>query len=243
MGLLRQRGPGPACHPGNSPARRGGDLWPGIPAPSRASGVSLCEISSHATQGGLGRKTPCVQILTGGSGPSSATKKPDPEGHPMTDDQGMPTHHHSTDRRVMKRNTVIEAEHVQPPTDLIPLSSLSAEGLGPVDALARQLAGLVQRDDIGRRAIPRDVARDLLAARAAAEERQRMQRQRRAEERAKRRPRPPRGVPAVDGMSAYESMLAASGEDERKKDRAGERTGRLMRGESFGERFTIQEER
>jgi hypothetical protein len=50
---------------------------------------------------------------------------------------------------------------------------------------------------------------------------------------------PPHGVPVGDGLSAYESMLAASGEDERRKDRAGERTAALMRGESWGETFAI----
>jgi hypothetical protein len=150
-----------------------------------------------------------------------------------------PPTHHQPEGEVMRKSTVIEAAIDQEQTEqVVTLAELAAEGLGTIDALARQLAGLVVLDDIGRRAVPREVARRLLEERAAAEERRREERRRRAEELARRQPRPPRGVPAVEGMSAYESMLAASGEDEKQKDRAGERMAALMRGESTGARFS-----
>jgi len=139
----------------------------------------------------------------------------------------------------MKRTieAAVQSEQVEP-AGPIPLAELAAEGVGTVDALARQLADRLVRDDIGRRAVPRHVARDLLAERAAAEERQREKRQRRAEERAKRQPRPPRGVPALPGMSAFESMAAHAGDDARKRDAAGRRLEAWLRGESVGERFS-----
>jgi hypothetical protein len=154
------------------------------------------------------------------------------------------------------RNTVADAAEAVAetvnPAELVTLAELAAEGFGygspfvnspkdAVDALERQLDGVVVLDDLGRRCTDRDTARRLFAERAAAEERQRVERQRREEELAKRQTSPPRGVPAGDGLTAYESMLAASGADERKKDRAGERTAALMRGESFGE-FYIRRE-
>jgi hypothetical protein len=148
------------------------------------------------------------------------------------------------------QNTVIEAAFAETvdPASLVALAELAAEGFGwsdplvrtpkdAVDALAREFAELVVPDDIGRRCVPRDTARALLAERAAAEERQRAERQARSERRARRSRPVPRGVPAVEGMTAYESMLAASGEDEQKKDLAADRMWRLARGESWGGTF------
>jgi antitoxin component of MazEF toxin-antitoxin module len=71
------------------------------------------------------------------------------------------------------------------PAELIPLAQLAAEGFGydnpalvrtprdAVDVLAAQFGDEVTVDDIGRRCVTRDVARRLLAERAAAEQRQR----------------------------------------------------------------------
>jgi hypothetical protein len=142
----------------------------------------------------------------------------------------------------MKRNTAVQVELVESEQveqveadGLETIGELAREGFGPVDVLMREFAGLV--------CVPGVAARDLLAARAAAEEEQRAQRRRRAEERARRRPRRARGVPALPEMSAYESMIAASGEDDAKKDRAGERLASLLRGESTGGRFSPGEKR
>jgi hypothetical protein len=103
----------------------------------------------------------------------------------------------------------------------VPLALLAAEGFGwgpyakvPRDAvkvLARQLAAEVAVDDVGRLCVPREVARRLLSERDAAEAQQSERaEQARAGLEAQRRPAPS-GVPGVEGLSAYESMLAASG--------------------------------
>lgn len=154
------------------------------------------------------------------------------------------------EEKVMKR-TVIEAavqqlDPVDPaePAGLVPLGALAAEGLGwgehtrtpkdAVDTLARRLGELVVLDDIGRRCVSRDTARALFAERAEADERLR-QRRHALQERARRRPRPPAGVPALDAeATAFQTMVAHAGEDEKKRDAAGERWAALLRGESTG---------
>ena len=124
----------------------------------------------------------------------------------------------------------IKSEPVEQPSDLVTLAELAAEGHGTVDALLRELAALV--------IVPRDAAQRLLEERAAAEERRRVQQRRRAEEWAKRHPRPRRGIPAMGELSALETMAAHAGEDEARREAAGERLASLMRGETTAVRFT-----
>jgi hypothetical protein len=111
------------------------------------------------------------------------------------------------------------------PTDLVPLSALTVEGFGwggfvasPLDAiaaLAAQLDGEVELDDLGRRCVTREVARRLFAERAAAEaKRQEMQERLDAEylERAAANPVWP-GIPAdqiPDGVAPALAMLTAA---------------------------------
>jgi hypothetical protein len=112
------------------------------------------------------------------------------------------------------------------PAELFTLAELAAEGFGygspfvnspkdAVDALERQLDGVVVLDDLGRRCVTRDRARGLFAERAEAERRQREAQQRHedelAEQAANNRPRG--GVPAdqiPDGVSPAAAMLQAA---------------------------------
>jgi uncharacterized membrane protein YqiK len=110
---------------------------------------------------------------------------------------------------------------------LVTLAELAAEGFGPwdspytkgsrdvIEALARQLDGVVVLDDIGRRCVTRETARALFAERAETERRQREAQERReaelAEQSANYRPRG--GVPAdrvPDGVSPAAAMLQAA---------------------------------
>ena len=123
----------------------------------------------------------------------------------------------------MKPNTV-ESEPVEPPAGLVTLAELAAEGFGwggqfirtpgdAVDALARRLAALVVLDDLGRRCVSRAVARDLFAARAAAEAARTADAERRQAARARATRRPPRGVPwtaVPEGISPVVAMTAAA---------------------------------
>jgi hypothetical protein len=131
----------------------------------------------------------------------------------------------STIGESMKQN--IESVAAVEPVALLPLSELAGEGFGwggnyvrtpaeAVDALAAELVGRgveVVFDDLGRRCVSRDAARRLFAERAASEAR-RVEVQRRVDEGfAKSAAGVPRGVPALEGASAFESMLAASPPD------------------------------
>jgi hypothetical protein len=156
----------------------------------------------------------------------------------------------------MKKNTIIEAATpvepppVEPPA-LVPLAELAAEGCGwggvyiasprdAIDALAMELVGRgveIELDDIGRRSVSRDTARRLLAERAEAEVRAAEHRRRLEKEAAAQSAPVWRGIPAVEGMSGLQVMLAADGSDERRKDKAGSRTWRLLAGESWGGTF------
>jgi hypothetical protein len=84
-----------------------------------------------------------------------------------------------------------------------------------IEALARQLDGVVVLDDIGRRCVTRETARALFAERAEAERRQREAQERREaelhEQAANNLPRG--GVPAdriPDGVSPASAMLQAA---------------------------------
>jgi len=96
---------------------------------------------------------------------------------------------------------------------LVTLAELAAEGFGPwdspytkgprdvIEALARQLDGVVVLDDIGRRCVTRETARALFAGRAEAERREREAQERREaelHEQAANNP-PPRRRPGRPG--------------------------------------------
>jgi len=110
------------------------------------------------------------------------------------------------------------------PADLVPLAELAAEGFGhgspyvktpkdAIDVLAHQLDGAVTLDDLGRRCVTRDTARQLFTDRAEAEQRQREARERHQAEAAAKPRHHPRGVPAVEGMTAAEQIAQqAAGE-------------------------------
>jgi hypothetical protein len=153
------------------------------------------------------------------------------------------------------KNTVVEAAETVgeaapvDPAELVPLAELAAEGFGwgsqyvttprdAIEGLARQLEAEVVLDDIGRRCVSRDTARRLFAERATAEERQREARQRREAELAERAPRRPAGRPAIDGLSAFEVMIAD--EDAEQKEFAGRRMEDYMRGVDSGYSFVIR---
>jgi hypothetical protein len=129
---------------------------------------------------------------------------------------------------MIRKSTVAEAvaEIVDPP-ELVTLAELAAEGFGPwdspytkgprdvIEALARQLDGVVVLDDIERRCVTRETARALFAERAEAERRQREAQERREaelhEQAANNLPRG--GVPAdriPDGVSPASAMLQAA---------------------------------
>jgi hypothetical protein len=99
------------------------------------------------------------------------------------------------------------------PVELIPVSVIRLDFDEPTDGLDLELArrGVeVVLDDLGRRSIAKEAARMLLAEQAASEERRRQLEAQRGEAAAAR---PPGGVPAVPGASAFESMIAGSPPD------------------------------
>jgi hypothetical protein len=109
--------------------------------------------------------------------------------------------------------------------DLVTLAELAAEGFGygapfvasPLDAiaaLAGQLGGAVELDDLGRQCVSREVARSLFAERAESERRQREAQKRLEAEYVERGAanRPWTGIPAdrvPDGVSPAGAMLQA----------------------------------
>lgn len=139
---------------------------------------------------------------------------------------------------------------------LVTLAELVAEGFGQsmfgppsIDHLAGQLGDAVVLDDIGRRCVTRDTARQLFTerahqqatkaaeaaeqrARAAAETRHRMAQQAIIEARHQRQQK------LVDqGWSASEVMLADSGEHDRRMEAKGEQFEDLLMGRSSGSFF------
>jgi len=91
----------------------------------------------------------------------------------------------------------------------VPLSVLALEVPAPIGkTMASWLADEVVTDELGRLAVPFEVARRVIAEHNA-------QQARMAEARKRPAPGPrrvPRGVPAMEGCSAYESMMIAAGE-------------------------------
>jgi hypothetical protein len=112
-----------------------------------------------------------------------------------------------------------EASSYAAHSDLVPLAQLVAEGLGfdapyvrtardAIDALARQLGDRVVVDDIPRRCVTRDTARELLVERDADEQRKKRAQQRQqaaADAYAEKHRTRPRGVPV------YNPLVAAAG--------------------------------
>jgi hypothetical protein len=105
-----------------------------------------------------------------------------------------------------------------------PLAELAAEGFGwggnyirgprdAIDALAAELVGRgveIELDDLGCLSVSRDTARRLFAERTAGEQRRAELQSRHDEELAESAAGVPRGVPALEGASALESMMAAA---------------------------------
>ena len=81
-----------------------------------------------------------------------------------------------------------------------------------VDQIAHRLGGEVMLDDLGRRCLSRATARRLVEERREREQRVAEERRKRLEERQPR-PAPAAGLPAIEGMSAFETMLAADEDD------------------------------
>jgi hypothetical protein len=131
--------------------------------------------------------------------------------------------------RIPDINLAVPAQTIDP-VDLVPLADLAAEGFGygspfvttprdAVDALASQLDDQVILDDLGRRAVPRKVARELFTERAEGERRQREAQQRHEEELAEQAAnnRPRGGIPAdriPEGVLPVVAMMQAVKDDE-----------------------------
>lgn len=91
--------------------------------------------------------------------------------------------------------------------DLVSIALIAVETNEPVDNVAARFGDDVVVDDIGMRSVPATVAADFFARRArAAERRKQLLAERFAA--ASKSPAPV-GVPAVDGLSAIETMMAA----------------------------------
>jgi hypothetical protein len=96
-----------------------------------------------------------------------------------------------------------------PESDLIPLALVAAEVGETVDRMAYRFGDEVETDDVGMRSISASVARRFFTERAEQRARQEEQQRQRAGQKAQKPVVV--GVPAVEGASAYESMLAATG--------------------------------
>lgn len=96
-----------------------------------------------------------------------------------------------------------------PESDLIPLALIAAEVGETVDEIAYQFGGEVETDDVGIRSVTATAARRFFTERDEQRSQQEEQRSRRA---AKKTPTPIlAGVPAVEGLTPFESMAAAGG--------------------------------
>jgi hypothetical protein len=127
----------------------------------------------------------------------------------------------------MRRAETVDEATAADPADLVTLAELAAEGFGwtgspyvvtpkdAIDVLAGRFAEQVSTDDLGRRVVPRQVARDLFAERDA-QERSRREAQARNDEAwadLAARSQPWAGVSATsipDGVSAATVMLQAA---------------------------------
>jgi hypothetical protein len=102
-----------------------------------------------------------------------------------------------------------ETETLQSESDLIPLGLIAAESGNTVAWVAIRFGDSVVLDDLGMRAINATEARAFFAERAE-EKARRVEEQRRRAEEGRKRPVVV-GVPAMEGVTPYESMIAATG--------------------------------
>jgi hypothetical protein len=139
--------------------------------------------------------------------------------------------------------TVVEVA----PDDTVPLSLLAVELGETVDEVVSRIHRVavgteggvyISHDDIGRRAVSRDVAREVIATKVADDEARQALRQRQQEE-VMRRAREaeaqvPQGVrmDGLEGVPAVAAMTAAAGHQER-LDAAGERFEEYASGASY----------
>jgi hypothetical protein len=140
---------------------------------------------------------------------------------------------------MIRKSTVAEAvaEIVDPP-ELVTLAELAAEGFGPwdspytkgprdvIEALARQLDGVVVLDDIERRCVTRETARALFAERAEAERQHREAQERHQAELAELAAanRPGVGIPIPEGLEGVDAVtVLMQHEIEAKAERKGAR--------------------
>jgi hypothetical protein len=93
--------------------------------------------------------------------------------------------------------------------DLVPLALIAAEIGESVGWVAHRFGEAVVVDDVGMRAVPVDAARAFFTERREWKERFYANAKRRAAEQGRNKVRV-KGVPAQDGMSPFESMLAAA---------------------------------
>jgi hypothetical protein len=97
-----------------------------------------------------------------------------------------------------------EAEH-----ELIPIVLIALELGEPVELLVEELGGVVRLDDLGMRAVPSSVAKEFLAGRR--EQTARIADQSRRLQEGHETLPVAIGVPALEGLDAHESLMAAPG--------------------------------
>ena len=108
----------------------------------------------------------------------------------------------------MDRNPIDKTNHVGL-EDLVPLSLVAAELGESIGTTERRFHQSVTVDDVGLRAVPAGVVRAFFEDRAALQARAA---ERRKKAREGRRPvSVPVGIPAGEDMSAFETMMSASG--------------------------------
>ncbi len=93
--------------------------------------------------------------------------------------------------------------------DLIPIAIIAMEIGETVDRMVHRFGVEVETDDVGMRAVSATAARRFFTERAEQRARQEEPRRRRAAQKAQKPVLV--GVPAVEGMSPFESMAAAGG--------------------------------
>jgi hypothetical protein len=106
--------------------------------------------------------------------------------------------------------------------ELVPLALLAGELGEPIDELARRLGDDVVRDDLGLRAVPGDVATSAIVARdeLVAEHRRTAERNEATTAAIADQHRSASGgVPAIEGLSAFETMMTNADDKELKSGR------------------------
>jgi hypothetical protein len=102
------------------------------------------------------------------------------------------------------------------PVELVPLGLVADELAMSRGEFEYRHAADVVRDDIGLRCVPAAVARRIITERDEGEAR-RLEDIRRRDAEAEAQWRPPVGIPAVDGLSAVETVLAGADAPEWKR--------------------------